>query len=208
MTAGLAGPGRISAQRVHWSRGRASVRAMSFDLYFLSREPGQSWDDVMEALEENAQSERPFDDAALATWERVKTALSSLLPNAEESVGERHRELTDEVTAIQVSMFSGELSLTVPYWHTGAEAERVVGMLRDVAVAVEEATGLTAYDPQADAPFLGEGEHSAAGTFDRTHASLAERVRGDLPADSASYSTRGAGRRGSFWSRFFERDRH
>jgi hypothetical protein len=180
---------------------------MSFDLYFLSREPGQSWDDAMEALEEDAEYERPLDDDALATWERVKAALSSLLPKAEEFVGESNRELTDEATGIQMSMFSGELSLTVPYWHTGPDAERIVGMLRDVAAAVEEATGLTAYDPQAEAPFLGEGEHSAAGTFDRTRASLVEAIRGD-PDDSPAPSTQDADRRGTFWSRFFGRERH
>ena len=58
---------------------------------------------------------------------------------------------------MQLTMHPGEISLTTPYWFEGNEAERVVEKLRQVSAAVEGATGLVAYDPQADAPFLSEG---------------------------------------------------
>jgi hypothetical protein len=131
----------------------------------------------MEGLEENAESESPLDDETLAMWERVKAGLTDVLPGAEEFVSATHRELTHDATGIQVSIFSGELALSVPYWYTGPDANRVVGVLRAVAAAVEQATGLTAYDPQADAPFLGEGEHSAALIFDHAHGSLRTAVQ-------------------------------
>lgn len=142
---------------------------MSFDLYFLTREAGQSWEDAMEALEENAEIESPLDDATLAMWERVKAGLTDVLPSAEEFVSARSRELTHDATGIQVSIFSSELALTAPYWYTGPGAQRVVAILRAAAVSIEEATGLTAYDPQADAPFLGDGEHSAVLIFEHAH---------------------------------------
>lgn len=152
---------------------------VSFDLYFLAREPGQSWEDAMEGLEEGAEGDRPLDDETLAVWERVKAGLTRVLPHAEEFVSARSRELTDDGTGIQVSIFNGELGLRVPYWYTGPDAQRVVGILRAAAAAVEEATGLTAYDPQADAPFLGEGEYSAASMFEHAHSSLRTAVQRD-----------------------------
>ncbi len=133
----------------------------------------------MENLEENAESDSPLDGDTLALWERVKVALIRVLPDAEEFVSETNRELTDGATGIQVSIFSGELSLTVPYWYAGPEAQRMVGILRSVASAIEKASGLTAYDPQADAPFLEGGEHSAASTFDHARSSLEAPVRRD-----------------------------
>lgn len=144
---------------------------MSFDLYFLAREAEQSWEDAMEALEENAETETPLDEETLATWEWVKAGLTSVLPNAEEFVSATNRELTHGATGIQVSIFDGELCLSVPYWYTGPDAQRMVGILRAAAAAVEQATGLTAYDPQADAPFLGDGEHSAASVFEQADSS-------------------------------------
>ena len=48
--------------------------------------------------------------------------------------------------------------------------------LRDVARAVEQgATGLVAFDPQADAPFLDGGDATAASTFQDVHDSLVSR---------------------------------
>jgi hypothetical protein len=175
---------------------------MSFDLHFLSPEPGQSWEEAMEALEAAAEEERPLDDASLATWDRIKAAVTGTLPDATEHVGERHREVSDEATGIQLSMFTGELSLTLQYWYSGPDAERVVGLLREVVAAVEGATGLTAYDPQADAPFLGGGEHSAASTLDRTRRAVADVISRD--ADNPPTAETG---RPSMWARLVGRGR-
>ena len=41
--------------------------------------------------------------------------------------------------------------------------------MKVVAAAVEEASGLVAYDPQADAAFLESGAAAAPATFDRVH---------------------------------------
>jgi hypothetical protein len=80
------------------------------------------------------------------------------------------------------------LSTSEVYWHAGADAERLVRILREVAATIEQVTGLTAYDPQAAAPLLGEGEYSAARTFDcvvdanqRNYASSAPRPEATAP---------------------------
>ena len=145
---------------------------MSFDLCFMRLEPGETWQDAMERLEEAAEEERALDDDELARWQAVRGSVQPLLAGAEEFSGESFRELSHDATGIQLRLSPGELSLTVPYWYSGPDAQELVARLRSVAAAVEHATGLTAYDPQADAPFLGAGEDTAAATFDQVDAAL------------------------------------
>jgi hypothetical protein len=149
---------------------------MSFDLYFLDRRPGESWEDAMERLEEESDSESRFDEAQIVQWDRIKAALSEVLPGASEFVGEGSRELSDESSGIQISWYGDELSLTVPYWHSGDDADRMVSLLQRIVGAVESITGRTAYDPQAEAPFLGAGAGAAADTFDRVARSFGRDV--------------------------------
>jgi hypothetical protein len=110
-------------------------------------------------------------------------------------------------TGIQVSIYGGELGVTAPYWYAGADAERLVGVLRAVASKIEQATGLTAYDPQAEAPFLGEGENDAVDMFDAARHVLTEHVE-EMVADrerlvaAESSESHGPSRR---WRRFFRR---
>ncbi|SDK33817.1 hypothetical protein SAMN05428985_103653 [Nocardioides sp. YR527] len=150
---------------------------MSFDLYFFDLEPGQSWDDALKSMEAEAlrDDDAPMTDAQLQIWERIKGAVAPVLPDATEHVTEQSRELTDDASAIQVSVFGDELSITVPYWYQGEEAERLVALLREVARRVEEATGRVAYDPQADAAFLGTGDKSAAVAMSKIRRLLLDR---------------------------------
>jgi hypothetical protein len=145
---------------------------MSFDLYFLTLGSGETWQDAMDRLEEAAAAEIGLDGQDNAQWDAVHAAVEPLLPGAEEFAGESHRELNDDGSGIQLSLSHRELSLTIPYWYSGPDAQAMVERLRAVAIAVEGATGLTAYDPQADGPFLGDGERSAAATFDQVQAAL------------------------------------
>ena len=50
---------------------------MSYDIYFLRREPGQSWDDAMAALEEQAEDgEAP---SRPARWHQVVAGVREVL---------------------------------------------------------------------------------------------------------------------------------
>jgi hypothetical protein len=146
---------------------------VSFDLYFLSLRPGETWADAMARREESAVEQAPLDDADLARWDSVRARLAALLPDAETFQGGAHRELSDDATGIQVSLFHGELSLSVPYWYSGSEAHALIALLREVVLEIEAETGLTAYDPQADAPFIGRGDAAAAQAFDLARDALA-----------------------------------
>jgi hypothetical protein len=71
-------------------------------------------------------------------------------------------------------MDAGGVSLTVPYWHSGPDAERIVALLQHVVTIIEGATGLVAYDLQAEAPFLRADPAAAASIFDLVRRSFAE----------------------------------
>jgi hypothetical protein len=184
----------------------ASVRHVSYDLYFLARQPGQSWEDAISQLEgDDLENVPPLDDQAVATWDRVKAALVPVLPAASEFAVPTNRELNDEVTGIQISMFAGELSLTVPYWYMGGDAERVVGIIREVAVTIEQVTGLTAYDPQAEAPFVGKGEYSAARTLDCVRRSAVDAIQRNAASEPAADSAPRSERSRGLWARLLGR---
>ena len=145
---------------------------MSFDLYFLALGPGETWQEAIDRLEEAAASPAGLDEQDLARWEAVRAVVGPLLPGAEEFSSYGGRELSDDGSGMQLALSHGESSLTIPYWYSGPEAQAMVERLRAVAAAVERATKLTAYDPQAEALFLGEGEQTAVATFDQVEAGL------------------------------------
>ena len=155
---------------------------MSFDLYFLARAPGQNWEDAVAALED--LPEVPLTEEDVLLWHRLESEIRQILPEVEPFEGERNRELTHDETGIQISFFHRELSLSVPYWHSGPEAEALIARLRQVVSVIERVSGLTAYDPQAEAPFLGEGDQVASVTFDMADRALREQASVERPGST------------------------
>ena len=129
----------------------------------------------MAALESAAGDDllTPDDEA---TWRSIEASVKTILPDAELFADDGSRELSDEATGIQVALYPGrQVSLSVPYWYEGHEADRMIETLRDVVRAVEESTGLVAFDPQAEEPFIGGGDAIAARTFQDVHDSFVAR---------------------------------
>ena len=172
---------------------------MSFDLYFVDLGPGETWQDAMDRLEESASDERELDAQERARWDAILDQVRPLLPDAEEFSGESHRELSDDGSGMQLTLSPGELSLTIPYWYSGPDAQVMVDRLRSVAVAIENATGLTAYDPQADAAFLAAGYSVAATSFDQVDAAV--RTGAAPPEHTEQRDGRGG------WRRLFRKGR-
>ena len=110
----------------------------------------------MAAMEEEAMAdrdERAGDGDALsrpAEWDQVVAGVRELLGHVDVADGPPNWEIDDPRTAIQVSCFAGEWSMTVPYWWEGERAEAIAGYLRAIAGIVHGATGLEAYDPQVE----------------------------------------------------------
>ena len=167
---------------------------MSYDLFFLERRPGQTWEDALEALEGSADG-RAFGPEEESTWQAVEAAFRSVVPDADVFVGDDHRELSDLATGLQLSMVPGEIGLSVPYWSEGPEADQMTETLRAVARGVEEATGLVAFDPQANEPFLGGGDATTARTLHDVH----DAARG-IGAEGAAPEAKP---KQPFWKRLF-----
>jgi hypothetical protein len=127
-------------------------------------------------------------------WPGIVAAVTPLLPGCEVGAGDGWHQLSFAPIGLDLGLADGELTVSVPYWHEGPEAERVVGLLREVAAAVERSTGLVAYDPQADRPFLAGGADTAAATFDRVRPVVEAAAQGG--PDGAQ-----DGRRRSRWRR-------
>lgn len=58
-------------------------RAVSHDLYFLNRHDGQSWDEVLKAMEDAAEDSEPISARLLGAWDRI-------VPQARTLLGEVH----------------------------------------------------------------------------------------------------------------------
>jgi hypothetical protein len=128
---------------------------MSYDIFFVRRDPGQTFEDALDGVEDSYESgdPGPLTEEDLELWEAV-------LPQAREILGdqveitqhdEETRELTDPATGIGITLLEGELEIHVPHHQAGAGSE-VMSTVYDLARALEEATGLEGYDPQLDEP--------------------------------------------------------
>src|SRR2546427_382906 len=69
---------------------------MSYDFILLRREPGQSWDEVLEANERRvvAEAGRPFGPFARARAERIADPLQAHAPQLERFTSEHYHALT------------------------------------------------------------------------------------------------------------------
>jgi hypothetical protein len=158
---------------------------MTYAVYFLRREPGQSWEDAMAALEERAgNGEAP---ARPEQWDQVVAAVRGLLGDVDVSEGPPDWEIDDPKTAIEVSCFAGQWSMMVPYWWDGEGAAKIAGYLRAIAGIVHDATGLDVYDPQVEEVAMTSDEWTgkAAAVFDQVAESFDRRgitrYRAELP---------------------------
>ncbi|MFE0356350.1 hypothetical protein ACFW2I_22960 [Streptomyces nigra] len=98
---------------------------MSYDVYFLSRCERQSWDEVLEAMEDAAEHSKPIPARLLEAWERI-------VPQA--------RLLLGEVNITEYKQESRYLN------RSGT------GLDLSVSVTSEKETGLTTYDLQTERP--------------------------------------------------------
>jgi hypothetical protein len=102
---------------------------MSYDFILLHRQPGQPWDQVLEANERRVVQETycSFRPSARARAERIADRLQAHDPQLERFTSEDCIELArPDDTGVQVSLFEHELGVTVPYWHTGHAARAVM----------------------------------------------------------------------------------
>lgn len=139
----------LNARQALWigdlhGRGVAST-PMSYDLIFLRRGPGQSWEEALDGLEADGEEDS---DEALAVDPEVWRVVVEGVRRVHPAVIEVGDELLDEEASIQIQCWAREASISVPYWFTGEAARVVVLRMYAYAAVVESATGLEGYDPQ------------------------------------------------------------
>lgn len=126
---------------------------MSYDIYFVRRDPGQSFEDALDATEESFEGDPgPLSGVELEQWDEVLPVAREVLGDVEEFSDETTRELTDRNTGIELSLFNGEIAIHVPIAEQEGESEDVMARVYELARAVERVTGLEGYDPQTAAP--------------------------------------------------------
>jgi hypothetical protein len=139
---------------------------VSYDIHFLSRLPGQSWHEALEATEE---ADVDVLSAELqAAWNRIVPAARALLGDVDEFTAEDVRSLSHDASAIQLTVVPGEVAITVPYWYEGERAAKIIDELYALAEIVERETGLEGYDPQLDRPVANSSRADASALLDET----------------------------------------
>jgi hypothetical protein len=126
---------------------------VSYDIYFVRRDPGQSFADALDATEESYDGDPgPLGSAELEQWERITTRAGQILDGIEEFATANSRELADSRTGIQLSMIADEVSITVPNERPEQDAVSLMAKVYALARVVEDETGLEGYDPQLQEP--------------------------------------------------------
>jgi hypothetical protein len=130
---------------------------MSYDIFFVRRDPGQSFEDALDDLEGSYEGgdPGPLTEDDLELWAAVEPAAREILgPGAQMTQDdEEARELTDTGTGIGLTFFQGEFEIHVPGAAVAGDArDALMTVIYDLARAVEQATGLEGYDPQRAEP--------------------------------------------------------
>ncbi|XVV09188.1 hypothetical protein ACQP2X_30620 [Actinoplanes sp. CA-131856] len=147
---------------------------MSYDLIFLHKADGQSWEEAIEADEEQvADGPGKMPDSQM--WASVLEGAREILGEVTEFRGDDYYELDHEPTGIQLSLYSKSAAIAVPYWYSGSDATRIVEALYDLARVVERHTGLKGYDRQTGSPTAEARPDAAAAVFDQVAVSLGRR---------------------------------
>jgi hypothetical protein len=126
---------------------------VSYDIYFVRRDPGQSFEDALDATEESFEGDPgPLSPVELELWDELLPVARAVLGDAEEFRDEMTRELTDPATGIQMSLFNGEMAIHVPVAARDETGGAVMVKVRRLAKEIERVTGLEGYDPQSGEP--------------------------------------------------------
>jgi hypothetical protein len=138
---------------------------VSYDIYFVRRDPGQSFEDALDATEESFEGDPgPLSPVELEQWEDLLPVAREVLGEVDEFGDETTRELSDTRTGIQLTLFNGEITIHVPIGEVAGESVDVRARVYDLARAVERVTGLEGYDPQMQQPVTEQPGGGAAGS--------------------------------------------
>jgi hypothetical protein len=122
---------------------------VSYDLIFIPRAAGQSWDDAIEASEDAEDAGPRLADGP---WRNIVAAAQRLFGEVNDDSGKDVRELEHPPSGLDLSAWTDEASVGLPYEHTGETARRYLAAMFELAKLVAKETGLQGYDLQIDRP--------------------------------------------------------
>jgi hypothetical protein len=129
---------------------------MSYDIFFVRRDPGQTFEDALDGVEDSYEGgdPGPLTEDDLELWDAVRPRAVEILGPAAEMTqdDDETRELTDPSTGIGLTFFQGEFEIHVPEHRAGSDDLALMGTVYELARAVEQVTGLEGYDPQLGEP--------------------------------------------------------
>lgn len=129
---------------------------MSYDIYFVRRDPGQSFEDALDELEGSFEHGDPGEltDDDLEHWQELLAHAREILgPRIEvDDEDDASHELSDPVTGIELTLIHGEIEIHVPDDRRVEDDLALMSAVYDLARAVEDVTGLEGYDPQLGEP--------------------------------------------------------
>ncbi|NYF56339.1 hypothetical protein [Micromonospora purpureochromogenes] len=154
-------------------------------MIFVPKSDDQSWEAALEAAEEAAEEDDNDDLPSGEVWARLLAAARQVLGEVSVFEGAYNYELTHESTGIQLSYYSREAGITVPYWYRAEGAKAIVKSVYQLGEVVEEVTGLPGFGPQPDLPLSSAVAQTelAVRAFDQVAASFAGRGI-DSPSNS------------------------
>jgi hypothetical protein len=171
---------------------------MSHEVVFLPHILGQTWAQAVSAARVAAREEdQRIVAARLEPWPRLVLHAAEILGQIEEFRGRGQRELVHPVTRLRFTFFGEDGVIALPYWYDGPVARLAATMAYRFAHAVEQETGLSAYDPQLRMPLAEMGlEKFISGYLRGREAALGQDAgRGAVPVGHALPPARSSSRR-------------
>ena len=161
---------------------------MSYDISLYPRSPGQDWDSVIEADQQDGpEMDQAQLDSGVATFRLIEARLREQLTEpvevwvAEETDGDVVGELTATESGLQVELYDRSAAVSFPYWER-EDLGRFHDLVRRAVAIVADETGYQAYDNQTGSTF--------DGTFDdETGRELTRRLGEGQGADGAAGAT-------------------
>ncbi|EOM74538.1 hypothetical protein DW322_05020 [Rhodococcus rhodnii] len=127
---------------------------MSYDILFLRREPGQSFDDALEADEERqiAASEGISceDPLVIAAADEVRRAVVEMIgPDAKVDTGRPGIDIYDPATRVLLEYHWEGVSISTTFGPDPSPVTRISAVFRTAEI-IERLTGLEGYDRQIE----------------------------------------------------------
>lgn len=153
---------------------------MSYDIFFVRRDPGQSFEDAIDATEEDFGDgdPGPLQDVDFEVWDRILPRARTILGDIEVFEDAESRSLTHPRTGIELSLIPGEVAINVGPGQSPVDSVELMHTVYMLARAVEDETGLEGYDPQLGEPITDVRAEKGRGPKPARHAEQEDQDHG------------------------------